>query len=342
VLNLLRDAQAAFDRGETAGAIARAETFISAAPGHPRLADAQLLLARSRERDGAWIAAWEQYRLFLANYPTHPEVRNALPRAASLARRYVFASGRPSVTRWRVVPLASREAAWAERLVALRREEHTGVVLALGSQPDWAHVARAVDRAAVEGVRLVLWPLLHDTGLPFDPFDTASVGQMEEMYRFAAGLATEGFVVGRDLYVDSTMHPPATGRVLESVSGFSPAQNDGATRLAWGWAGMRARASARALAQLVNAVEAVRPGRLWLVAVSAVTVARPAEAILDLGEDLAELRRAAPGFVPAIVGVELLDHSAIGAGLSRLGFVVRPFVWTRDGDLVELSRRGAS
>src|SRR3989304_2418935 len=74
---LLHEARAAYERGDDAVSIARAGAFISASPAPPLLAEAQLLLARVRERSGAWATAWEQYRLFLSNYPTHAEASDA-------------------------------------------------------------------------------------------------------------------------------------------------------------------------------------------------------------------------------------------------------------------------
>ena len=78
---LLHEARAAYERGDDAVSIVRAEAFIASAPGHPLLGEAQLLLARIRERSGAWATAWEQYRLFLSNYPTHAEAADALEEA---------------------------------------------------------------------------------------------------------------------------------------------------------------------------------------------------------------------------------------------------------------------
>ena len=188
---LFSDARAAFERGDDAAAIARAEAFIAASPGDPLLADAQLLLARSRERVGDWAAAWEQYRLFVSNYPTHPATREALARAADLARRYVFTSER-TVARWRIVA-ADGPAVRFDRWMAGQSAGPTGAILALGRRPDWDAVARLVDDAAVEGERLLLWQPLDEPDVPFDPFDEPRLKALEDAYRAAARLPVDGF-----------------------------------------------------------------------------------------------------------------------------------------------------
>ncbi len=329
------EAQAAFDRGEYAEAIARAEAFIAASPGHPSLAAAQLLLARSREHLGDRVAAWEQYRLFVSNYPTHAAAHEALLRAADLARRYVFFPARP-VARWRIVS-ADEPSVGFDRWAVGQSTGPTGAILALGRRPDWNAVARLVDVAAVEGVRLLLWQPLDEPGAPFDPFDDARVKALEEIYRAAARLPVEGFFVGPALSLEANAPAPAAQGVMKSFGqGTLLPSSETSGRFAWAWAGLRARASARALGRFVQVVEGVQPARMWLAAVSTSAVIRPAEAILREGEDLAELRRAVPQLVPVLMGIDATDRGQIAADLLRLGFSARALEWTSDRELVAL------
>ncbi|MBI3608444.1 MAG: hypothetical protein HY207_10805 [Nitrospirae bacterium] len=330
----LPEARAAFDRGDDAAAIARAEAFIAASPGDPLLADAQLLLARSRERTGDWAAAWEQYRLFLSNFPTHAAAREALARAADLARRHVFSPAQP-VFRWRIVS-ADEPAVRFDRWSANQRDGPTGAILALGRRPDWETVARLVDHAAVEGVRLLLWPPLDEPEAPFDPFDDVRVRASEDAYRAAARLPVDGFLVGPALSLGAGARGLAAQRVMESLSQGMLTRSETSGRFAWAWAGLRARASARALGRFVQTVERVQPGRMWFAAVSAVAVVHPTAAILQEGEDLAELHRAVPRLVPVLIGVDAADREAIGVGISRVGFSAPAFGWTSDRELVAL------
>lgn len=326
---LFHEARAAYERGDDAVASARAEAFIASAPGHPLLAETQLLLARVRERSGAWATAWEQYRLFLSNYPTHAEAADALASAAALARRHVFAGERPPVVRWRVI-------APGRSAFPVGDGERGGAVLAPGGNPEWEEVARAIDRAAIDGVRTVLRLSLAEPGRPFDPFDDAAIGRAEAAYRAAAAWPIEGFLVGRDLYVAAAAPPPAAQGVMASL--FGPGSSPAALSdpRAWAWAGMKARASARALGRFVRAVDAVQPGRTWIVVVSEAAVMHPAEAVLDRGEDLAELREAAPGLVPAIVAAAPFDLRAAAARLAEAGVRARPLAWVAGQDLVAL------
>lgn len=331
---LLSDAQAAFDRGDDAAAIARAEAFIAASPGDPLLADAQLLLARSRERVGDWATAWEQYRLFVSNYPTHAAAREALARAANLARRHVFAPVRP-VTRWRIVA-ADEPAVRFERWGASHGAGPTGVILALGRRPDWDAVARLVDDAAVEGERLLLWQPLDEPDAPFDPFDEPRLRALADAYRAAARLPVDGFFVGPEWSLGERARGAAAQHVMTSLSQGTLPLSETSGRFAWAWAGLRARASVRALGRFVQAVEQVQPGRLWFAAVSASAVIHPTAAILHQGEDLAELHRAVPRLVPVLIGLGAADRGHIGMDLSRLGFSARAFEWLSDRELVAL------
>lgn len=324
---LLHEARAAYERGDDAVSIVRVEAFIASAPGHPLLAEAQLLLARVRERSGAWATAWEQYRLFLSNYPTHAGAADALARAAALARRHVFAGERPPVARWRVI-------APDRSTFPIGDGARVGAVLAPGVNPKWDEVARAIDLAAVDGVRIALRLSLAEPGRPFDPFDDAAVGRAEAAYRAAAAWPIEGFLIDRDLYVAAAAPPPAAQGVMASLFGLGSFPAALSEPRAWAWAGMRARASARALGRFVRAVDAVQPGRTWIVAVSEAAVMRPAEAVLDRGEDLAELREAAPGLVPAIVAAAPFDLTAAAARLAEAGVRARPLAWVAGQDLV--------
>ncbi len=334
---LLQEARAAYERGDDAVARARAEALIAALPGHPMLAEAQLLLARARERSGAWATAWEQYRLFLSNYPTHAEAADALARAAALARRHVFAGTRPPVARWRViVPDRAGSMGFGRSAFSVGDGEWVGAVLAPGVNPEWDEVARAIDRVAVDGVRIALRLSLAEPGRPFDPFDDAAVGWAEAAYRAAAAWPIEGFLVDRELYVAATAPPPAARTVMESRFGLGSSLAALSEPQAWAWAGMRARASARALGRFVRAADAVQPGRTWIVAVSETAVTRPAETVFDRGEDLAELRAAAPGLVPAIVAAAPFDAAAVAARLAEVGVQARPLAWVAGQDLVAL------
>lgn len=328
----LHEARAAYEWGDDAVSIARAEAFIASSPGHPLLAEAQLLLARARERSGAWATAWEQYRLFLSNYPTHAEAADALGRAAALARRHVFAGKRPPVARWRVI--APDRAGWDRSAFPVGDGARGGAVLAPGVNPNWDEVARAIDRAAVDGVRVALRLSLAEPGRPFDPFDDAAVGRAEAAYRAAAAWPIEGFLVDRELYVAAAAPPPAAHTVMESLFGLGSSPAARSEPRAWAWAGMRARASARALGRFVRAVDAVQPGRTWIVAVSEAAVTRPAAALLDEGEDLAELREAAPGLVPAIVAAAPFDAEVVASRVAEVGVRARPLAWVAGQDLV--------
>jgi hypothetical protein len=68
--------------------------------------------------------------------------------------------------------------------------------------------------------------------------------------------------------------------------------------------------------------------------VSEAAVMRPAEAVLDRGEDLAELREAAPGLVPAIVATAPFDLTAAAARLAVADVRARPLAWVAGQDLV--------
>jgi hypothetical protein len=314
----------ALDAGDVPAAAAAAEVFIAASPGDPRLADAQWLLGLARERAGARGAAWDQYLLFLSNFPAHPARDEVAGRAEALVRR-ITQRALPPPSRWRVTSLADRPAP---------PSEDVGVVVALGGPDLGGTVARTVTRAAVDGERLWIWRPLGTSDEAFDPFDAATVDRLEREFRTAATWPIEGFVIDGALYLTEGARSPSAARAYEEIAATMLSDTEaGRERLAWTWAGVRARASARALQRWVTAVASVNPRAGWLVRVSTSAIVRPERALRDLGEDLAELRLAAPTAVWAIdgpveSGPQVATH--IGAWGSRPSMAV----WSQAGDIV--------
>lgn len=321
-LQAIRDALAA---GNAAGAAAAAETFIAASPGAPQLPDAQLLLAQARERAGAWGAAWDQYSLFLQNFPGHPARDEAASRAAALVDR-----GRqralPPPVRWRVASPSDRP---------LRTTDAEAVVVAVvGVHPSGA-VAHTVTRAAVDGARVWVWRPLGTQTEAFDPFDDAAVARLEREFRVMAAWPVEGFVIDGALHLGDGDRPPDAARAYQALATAMADTKTGSDRMAWTWAGVRGRASAQALRRWVEAAAAVNPKTGWLVRVSALAATRPERALREFGEDLAELRWAAPAAIWALNTSPELG-SGIGARLTEWGPPPSIAVWSETGDIVAL------
>jgi hypothetical protein len=321
----LEAARDALESGNASAAAAGAEAFIAASPGDPRLADAQRLLGLARERAGLFGAAWDQYSLFLLNFPQHPARDEVAGRADSLVRR-VAQRSLPPPGRWRVALPADG---------SVSQSDDVAVVLALAGSSLGGAVSKAVTRAAVDGARVWVWLPLGTPATAFDPFDDGQVTRLEEEFRTMASWPIEGFVVDGGLHVGEGSRSAAALRAHETIARVMPETSAGRERIAWTWAGMRARASAGALNRWVIAAEAVNPRVGWLVRVSTAAVERPELALRSFGEDLAELRRAAPRAVWAI-------DAPIEAGfqrstrLSELGSRLPVAVWSPTGDIVAL------
>ncbi len=322
-LQAIRDT---LDAGDALAAAAAAEAFIAASPGDPRLADAQWLLGLARERAGAKGAAWDQYSQFLSNFPLHPAREEVAARAESLVRR-ITPRDFSAPQRWRVASLAEG---------AGSASDDVGVVVALVGPDLGGPVARTVTRAAVDGARLWIWRPLGTPDAAFDPFDAAQVDRLEREFRTVAAWPVEGFVIDAALHIAEGARSPAAARAYEEIAASVSADSDvGRDRLAWTWAGMRARASARALQRWVAAVQSVNPRAGWLVRVSTAALVRPERALRDLGEDLAELRLAAPTAVwatDARVAAGPQVATRPGAWGARLSMAV----WSETGDIVVL------
>lgn len=321
-LQVVRDALAS---GNATEAAAAAEGFIAASPGNAALPEAQLLLAQARERAGAWGAAWDQYSLFLANFPAHPANDEAAARVSALVDR-VRQRALPSPVKWRMASPAegARQTSDDEALV----------IAVVGAQPSGA-IARTVTRAAVDGARVWVWRQLGTPTEAFDPFDDAAVVRLEHEFQLMAGWPVEGFVIDGELYLGDGVQPPAAARAYHDLStamGDTAAERD---RLAWVWAGMRGRASAKALRRWVDAASAVNARAGWLVRVSPVAATQPERALRGSGEDLAELRLAAP---TAIWAVDASSESAavIAGRLTDWGSRPAIAAWPLEGDIVAL------
>lgn len=316
----------ALDAGDAPAAASAAEGFIAASPGDPRLADAQWLLGLARERAGARGAAWDQYSLFLSNFPAHPAGAEVAGRAEALVRR-ITQRALALPNRWRVTSLSE---------IPAPASDDVGVVVALAGTDLGGAAARSVTRAAVDGARLWIWRPLGTPDAAFDPFDAAQVDRLEREFRTVAAWPVEGFVIDAALHIAEGARSPAAARAYEEIAASVSADSDvGRDRLAWTWAGMRARASARALQRWVAAVQSVNPRAGWLVRVSTAALVRPERALRDLGEDLAELRLAAPTAVwatDARVAAGPQVATRPGAWGARLSMAV----WSETGDIVVL------
>lgn len=316
----VRDALAA---GDAAAAASAAEVFIAGSPGDARLADAQWLLALARERAGEWGAAWDQYSSFVVNFPAHPARAEASSRAEALLLQ---ATPRtlPRPSRWRMASLAEGP----------RKDSHgEAVVVAVTSADLGGTVARTVTRSVVDGARVWVWRPLGTASGAFDPFDDAQVARLEQEFRVMAAWPIEGFVIDAALYVGEGTRSPAAERAYGELAAGVPDTAVARERLAWTWAGMRGRASARALERWVAAAAAVNPHAGWLVRVSTGVVARPERALREFGEDLAELRAAAPEAIWTI-DAPLESGARVAAQLTEWGSRPSVAVWSPNGEIV--------
>jgi len=321
---LIQEARSAYLQGNPALAVARANQAIAIAPGDGLLAEAQLLIARSYYQMGEDGRSWDQYQLFLSNYPHHPASREALSRSAAIARRMVRSLGASPMIEWRVVTLAPDDR-WTMRSRSVPdafEPTTTGLVIAVGPRPDWSRVQVAVDRAAIEGHQVLLWMPLSDGETAFDPFDADQLTALDARFQTAAGLPIDGFVVGRDLFLGEEVLGAPSPEVIHAAVRSNRTLSGLRGRSSWQWAGMRARASADVLSRLVAGT---RPGLRWMVVVSSSSVLRPWEAIVQQGQDIAEVLRRVPDISLVVVGTD--DHAAVRGRLMTLGFPATSVVW---------------
>ncbi len=319
-LQAVRDALAS---GHAAAAAAAAETFIAGSPGDARLPDAQWLLALARERAGSRGAAWDQYALFVLNFPAHSAREEAASRAEALVRG-VTERRLPLPRRWRMTTLAG----WAGGT-----SDTEAVVVAVAGRDIDGAMARAVIRAAVDGARVWVWRPLGASAAPFDPFDDVQVARLEHEFRLMAQWPIEGLVIDAALHVGEELRLPVADRAYGDLAAGIPDTVSARERLAWTWAGMRGRASSRALQRWVAAATAVNPDVKWLVRVSPTAVSRPERALREFGEDLAELRAAAP---EAIWAIDASPESGARAATHLAEWGSRPSVavWLSTGEIV--------
>ncbi|MFZ5874983.1 MAG: hypothetical protein ACOYXU_01120 [Nitrospirota bacterium] len=316
----LQQARDALERGDAAGAAAAASAVILSAPGDARLADAQRLLGLAHERAGALAAAWEQYHLFLKNFPLHPARDDVADRADALVQR---ARERPvpPPTRWRAVSAGAGR--WDSS------DDAAVVTVADSDDREW--VGARVTRAAVDGARI--WVRLEPAGV-FDPFDEETVARVERRVQAAAAWPIEGLVFDRVTLGEGVSSPAADRAYADLARDLAglPAAGD---RLIWTWAGMRARASAAALRRFVAAATTVNPRIMCAIRISADAVFRPERAVREAGEDWAALRVAAPAAMWAIdapANVTSRLAAALSPGEARLPLAR----WTEDGGMVRL------
>lgn len=323
----MQHARAALDRGDAAAAASGARAFIAMFPGDPNLADAQWLLGLALEQAGAWGAAWEQYGLFILNFPAHPARPAAVARAEALVQR-ATARILPMPTRWRLT----------RALGASGPTGDVAEVLAFPASAGWESMARQVTRAALDGGRVWVWRPLGTASEPFDPFDEAHVARLEREFRAMAAWPVEGFVIDGALHVGEWSHRPAAAGAYRALAREIVRTAADPGRLTWTWAGTRARASARALRRFVAGAEAVNPRMGWIVRLSPSAILSPERAVRESGEDLAELRRAAPGAVWAIDGAAEAT-SRLAARLDETGAEITIAVWTAGNEIVLLQEQ---
>lgn len=319
----LQGARDALASGNAAAAAAAVETFIARSPGDARLADAQWLLALARERAGAWGAAWDQYSSFVLNFPGHPARDEAASRAEALVR-HTTQRNLPRPSQWRVASLAE---------MPHPTSDHEAAVVAVTGADFGGSVARAVTRAAVNGARVWVWRPLGANAEVFDPFDDAQVARLEREFQLMAAWPIEGFVIDAALYVGDGVRLPAADRAYGDLATAIPDTAAGRERLAWTWAGMRGRASARALHRWVAAATSVNPRVGWLVRVSTAAVAHPEDALRAFGEDLAELRAAVPTAIWAI-DAPIESGARVATQLTAWGSRPSVAVWSPTGHIV--------
>ncbi len=320
----LQRARDALERGDAAGAAAAASAAILSSPGDARLADAQRVLGLAYERAGSRGAAWEQYRLFLRNFPAHPARDDVADRAERLVQR---ARDRvmPTPARWRTV--SARDDRWASF-------DDAAVVVTVKDPDDAERAGSRLTREAVDGARVWVRLVPAKPGGVFDPFDEEAVARVERRVRAAAAWPIEGLVV-EGVTLGERASSPAADRVYADLARDIAGLPAGRDRLIWTWAGMRARASAGALRRFVAAAKAVNPRVKWAIRISEDVVFHPELAVRALGADWAELRAAAPDAMWAIDASERMGPR-LAAALTETEARLPLARWTADGEMALL------
>jgi hypothetical protein len=319
----LQRARDALERGDAAAASAAASAVILSAPGDVRLADAQRLLGLAYERAGRRGAAWDQYHLFLTNFPLHPARNDVADRAEALVQRARDRLEPPPVL-WRAVSASSGQ--WAS--------VDGAVVVTVNESDDGDRVGERLTREAVDGARVWVRLSPSDATGAFDPFDQAAVARMERRVLAVAEWPIEGVVL-EGLTLNEGVHSPAADRAYATLARGVEGQPAGPDRLVWTWAGMRARASSAALRRIVAAGTSVNPRMKWAVRISADAVLKPEEAVRAAGEDWVALRAAAPDAIWAIDSPA--DATAqLTAALTQREAQLPLARWTGDGGMVRL------
>jgi hypothetical protein len=319
----LQHARDALERGDTAAAAAAASAVILSAPGDIRLADAQRLLGLAHERAGLRGAAWEQYRLFLRNFPAHPARDDVADRADALVQRARDRVEPPPV-RWRAVP--AHGGGWASFDGA--------VVVAVSESDDRERVEERLTRESVDGARVWVRLTPAEPAGAFDPFDEAAVARMERRVLAVAAWPIEGVVL-EGLTLSEGVQSPAADRAYAALARGIEGQPAGAERLTWTWAGMRARASAAALRRFVAAAATVNPRIEWAIRISTDAVLKPEQAVRKNGEDWVAFRAAAPDAIWAIDSPADATSQLTAALTQREARLVLAR-WTGDGGMVRL------
>lgn len=320
----LQRARDALERADAAAAAAAASAVILSAPGDARLADAQRLLGLAYERAGSRGAAWEQYRLFLRNFPAHPardDVADRADRLVQRARERVL----PPPTRWRAV--STRDGRWASF-------DDAAVVVTVDDPDDAERAGSRLTWEAVNGSRV--WVRLMPAGPTevFDPFDEETVARVERHVLAVAAWPIEGLII-EGVTLEEGARSPAADRVYGELARGIEGLPAGRDRLIWTWAGMRARASAAALRRLVAAAQAVNPRVRWAIRISADAVFRPELAVRESGEDWGEFRTAVPDALWAIDASERMV-SRLAATLTETEARLPLARWTAEGGMVAL------
>jgi hypothetical protein len=313
----------ALERGDPAAAAADAAAFIARSPGDPRLADAQRLLGLAYEGTGARRAAWEQYALFLKNYPSDPARDDVADRADRLLRRVQERVNAPPA-RWQAV--ASLDG-------PLVSPDDTVLVVTVQAPAETDRVAPRLTRAALDGARIWVRASLGAPTSAFDPFDEQAVTRLEEWFREMASVPIEGFVMDGALAFGERTHTVAGDRAFSALASVIPDTPEGRERLAWTWAGTRARASAAALRRFVAAASEANPRIGWVLRVSADAVFRPERAVREAGEDWGELRAAAPTAVWAVDVPEGFE-ARLATALGEIGPRPRLARWIEGGAIL--------
>ncbi|MFZ5861886.1 MAG: tetratricopeptide repeat protein [Nitrospirota bacterium] len=318
----LQRARAALERGDAPAAVVAASQVILSAPGDARLADAQRVLGLAYERAGSRGAAWQQYRLFLDNFPGHPARDDVADRADALVRR-ARERMMPLPVRWQVV--SAGDARWTSSA------DDVAVVVAVNDRDNAARVGPRVTREAVDGARV--WIRLEPGGV-FDPFDDDAVTRLERRVLAAADWPIEGIVLD-GVQLGAGASSPAADRAYAELARVVAEHPAGRDRLVWTWAGMRARASAAALRRVVVAARTVAPHIRWAIRISADAVLRPELAVREAGEDWAAFQAAAPDAVWAI-DAPASATLGLAAALTEREARLPLARWTPDGGMTAL------